>query len=115
MAISRAELKRRAMLKEQKAAKGDDSSAFRQTEHFWKSRLSEPDLSAAFSAEAVTWLHEDCGTWAGRDKEYAVKRVAVELDGEAARCTGREKTQAYTFNDLPGECALYNLGLYADM
>lgn len=111
MTISKAELKRRAILKEQKALQTDDSSAFRQTEHFWKSRLSEPDVSAAFSsADDVTWLDEECGTWTGRDKEYSVRRVAVWLDVEAARCTGRQEAMAYTFDDLPGEWCFCNLG-----
>lgn len=111
MTISKAEIKRREALKAHHAQKKDESCAFRQQEHFWKSRLSEPQWDAAFNVDAVTWLEDDHqGLWKGLEQEYTVRRTALQLDQQAREAFGScGQTQAYTFDDLPGESHTYCL------
>jgi alkylated DNA repair protein alkB family protein 1 len=94
--VSKSHLKdlARARLEKARADPDPNVTPFRRAEHYWKSRLNEPELSRAFDVRNVQWDGGQ-GVWEGR----RMSRWSLELNLGGKRV----ESELVALDDLPGE------------
>jgi hypothetical protein len=97
--VSKSHLKdlARARLQKARADPQPDVTPFRKAEHYWKSRLIEPELSRAFDVFNVD-LDGQRGSWQG----LHVSRLSLELVLDQVKV----QRDVLTFDELPGDFQL---------